>query len=248
MWYFAPKKKGGGVKRVIHYLHCSKSGRSDDLTFAIVQLTQPSILQFSAVKNFECANSLAGELLDAYITAGIQLAWKMITQLPPMIAIEPIAFDPHTTKLEPCYAEEENASLQTITVALRPILFFSYEGQVAVEGIVATLQQPSVNSETASQAQDLLKKPTSKNDPGVSSGEGQSADLTHHPRPRLLFEVKDLKRAKTSLKSTAPQKRIGPDDSGLGKALKDAIVSRRKVIDSDENEHEALEDEEEWNA
>ena len=218
----------------------------DDLTF--VQLTQSSILQFSAVEGFEAAKSLAGELLDTYITAGIQLAWKMVTQLPPMIAIEPRAFDPHTTKLEPCYAEEENASLQTITVGLRPILFFSYEGQVAVEGIVATLQQPSVNSETASQAQNLLKKLTSTNDLGICSGVGQSADTTQDPRPHLPFKVIDLKRAKTSLKSTAPQKRIGPDDSWLGKALKDAIVSRRKVIDSDENEHEALEGEEEWNA
>ena len=211
----------------------------------IVQLTLSSILQFSAVEDFELAKSLAGELLDGYITGGIRLAWMMVTRIPPMIAVEPTAFDPHTTKLEPCYDEEDNPSLQTITVALRPILFFSYEGQVAVEGIIATLQQPSVNSETASQA--LLKKPTSTNDPSVCSGEGQSVDITHDRRPHLPFKVNDLKRAKTSLKSTAPQKRIGPDDSGLGKALKDAIVSRRKVMDSDESEHEALEDEQEWN-
>ena len=212
---------------------------------ALVQLTQSVIFQFSAVKNLEHARSLAGELLDTYITGGIRLAWMMVTRIPPMIAIEPTAFDPCTTKLESCYGEKDDAPLQTIIVALRPILCFSYEGHVAVEGIVATLPQPAVNSETASQTQDLHKKPTSRNDPGICNGEGQSADVAHH-RSHLPFKVNDLKHAKTNLKSTIQRKQVGPADSGLEKALKDAIVSRRKAIDSNERKHEDLEDEEEW--
>ena len=52
-----------------------------------------------------------------------------------MVAIEPKIHDPHLTILQEC-SEGEVASQQT--VSLRPILFFSYEGQVAVEGIVIT--------------------------------------------------------------------------------------------------------------
>ena len=91
-------------------------------------------LQFSSVKGFELANSLAGELLDTYITAGIQLAWKMVTQIPPMIAIAPTKHEPDCTILDPSYDMENDASLQH--VPLRPILYFSYHGQVALKGIV----------------------------------------------------------------------------------------------------------------
>ena len=52
-----------------------------------------------------------------------------------MIAIEPRIHDPHFTVLQEC--SEGEVALQQ-TVSLRPILFFSYEGQVAVEGIVIT--------------------------------------------------------------------------------------------------------------
>ena len=60
----------------------------------------------------------------------------MVTRIPPMIAIEPKAFDQHCTILEDC-SDGDTASQEVISV--RPILFFSYEGQVAVEGIVTTL-------------------------------------------------------------------------------------------------------------
>ena len=73
--------------------------------------------QFSAVEHFEIAKSLAGELLDAYITGGVRLAWMMVTRIPPMIAVEPTANNPHT-------------------ISMQPILYFSYEGQVAVQGII----------------------------------------------------------------------------------------------------------------
>ena len=92
--------------------------------------------QFSSVEDFNYANLLAGELLDAYITGGIRLAWMMVTRIPPMIAIEPTAFDPHRTILE-SHTDSEVAPHQIISI--RPILYFSYEGEVAVEGIVTTL-------------------------------------------------------------------------------------------------------------
>ena len=52
-----------------------------------------------------------------------------------MIATEPKNHDPHLTILQEC--SEGEVALQQ-TVSLPPILFFSYEGQVAVEGIVIT--------------------------------------------------------------------------------------------------------------
>ena len=85
------------------------------------------------VADFEHAKSQAGELLETYITGAVRLAWTMITQIPPMIATEPKRHEPNLTILEEC-SEGELVSQQT--VSLRPILFFSYEGQVAVEGIV----------------------------------------------------------------------------------------------------------------
>ena len=90
--------------------------------------------QFSAVEGFEHANSLAGELLDTYVTDGIQLAWKMVTQIPPMIAIAPTKHEPHCTESESSYDVENDTSLQNLP--LRPILFFSYHGQVAVKGVL----------------------------------------------------------------------------------------------------------------
>ena len=93
------------------------------------------IFQFSAVEHFPLAKSLAGELLDTYITDGIQLAWKMVTRIPPMIAVEPTAYNPHTTIREDC----SDGDIKSGFISVRPILFFSYEGQVAVEGIVTTL-------------------------------------------------------------------------------------------------------------
>ena len=92
--------------------------------------------QFCSVEDFSCAELLAGELLDTYITGGIQLAWMMVTRIPPMIATEPTSFDPHCTILEEC--NESNIASQQV-ISLRPILYFSYEGEVAVQGIVTTL-------------------------------------------------------------------------------------------------------------
>lgn len=92
-------------------------------------------LQFSAVEDFENAKFLAGDLLDTYITRGIQLAWMMVTRIPPMIASEPTVFHPVTTILESC---TDSVGSQQI-IALRPTLFFSYEGEVAVPGIIITL-------------------------------------------------------------------------------------------------------------
>lgn len=90
--------------------------------------------QFSAVERFEPAKSLAGELLDAYITSGVQLAWKMVTQIPPMITVTPTKHEPHCTISDPSYDMENDASQQY--KPLRPILYFSYHGHVALKGIV----------------------------------------------------------------------------------------------------------------
>ena len=57
-----------------------------------------------------------------------------------MIADEPTSFDPHRTILEECN-ESDIASQQVIS--LQPILYFSYEGEVAVQGIVTTLPSKS---------------------------------------------------------------------------------------------------------
>ena len=92
-----------------------------------------NLSQFTEFADFQHAKSEAGELLEMYITGGVRLAWKMVTQIPPMIAIEPKKHEPHLTILQDC-SEGEVVSQQT--VSLRPILFFSYEGQVAIQGIV----------------------------------------------------------------------------------------------------------------
>lgn len=60
----------------------------------------------------------------------------MVTRIPPMIANEPISFDPQRTILEDC--NESDIALQQV-ISLRPILYFSYDGEVAVQGIVTTL-------------------------------------------------------------------------------------------------------------
>ena len=91
-------------------------------------------LQFSGVDDIDHAKSLAGELLDAYITGGIRLALMMVTRIPPMIAVEPTAHHPHTTTLEAANNSCDAALRQTISI--QPILYFSYEGQVAVQGII----------------------------------------------------------------------------------------------------------------
>ena len=57
-----------------------------------------------------------------------------------MIAIEPTEYEPHCTIKEEC--NESNVP-QHKMCALRPILFFSYEGEVAVQGIVTT--PPSIS-------------------------------------------------------------------------------------------------------
>ena len=94
-----------------------------------MQVMQYFFPQFSAVEDFELAKSLAGELLDAYITGGIRLVWMMVTRIPPMFAVEPTACNPHVTILE------GDATLKQ-TISMRPVLYFSYEGQVAVQGII----------------------------------------------------------------------------------------------------------------
>ena len=62
-----------------------------------------------------------------------------------MIATEPKKHEPCFTTLEPCCDEDNDACTVTNVVPLRPILFFSYEGQVAVEGIVAILPAKKLN-------------------------------------------------------------------------------------------------------
>ena len=69
----------------------------------------------------------------------------MVTRIPPMIAKQPTTFDPHCTLLEDC---NEGDVAKQPTISMRPILFFSYEGQVAVQGIVTSdfRQHPVDNS------------------------------------------------------------------------------------------------------
>ena len=109
--------------------HCFVSKRSQSHLYLYSKL----LSQFSEVADLQQAESEAGELLDTYTTGAVCLAWKMITQIPPMIAIEPKKHEPHLTILQDC-SEGEVVSQQT--VSLRPILFFSYEGQVAIQGVV----------------------------------------------------------------------------------------------------------------
>ena len=110
---------------------------------------QHIFLQFSAVEDFELAKSLPGELLDAYITGGIRLAWMMVTRIPPMIAVEPTAHNPHTTTLEG--ANISNATLKQ-TISIRPVLYFSYEGQIAVQGII-TIPPTRVPAQASNRSQ-----------------------------------------------------------------------------------------------
>ena len=60
----------------------------------------------------------------------------MVTRIPPMIAVEPTAFDEHTTVLE---GSSDSDVTQKRTISMRPILYYSYEGQVAVQGIITIL-------------------------------------------------------------------------------------------------------------
>ena len=50
-----------------------------------------------------------------------------------MIAIEPTAFDEHSTIFEDF--NDNDIPLEP-NISLRPILYFSYEGEVAVQGII----------------------------------------------------------------------------------------------------------------
>ena len=98
-------------------------------------MAQFLILQFLEVEGFERAKLLAEELLDIYITHGVGLAWMMVTRIPPMIATEPIPSDPDSTILMPC--KQRDITSQHI-IPMRPVLYFSYEGEVAVRGIAIT--------------------------------------------------------------------------------------------------------------
>ena len=89
---------------------------------------------------FKQASLIAGKLLDTYITDGLRLAWMMVTRSPPMIAIEPKAFDPQSTILEDCH---ESEVLSQPVISLRPTLFFSYAGEVAVQGILTLIPSSS---------------------------------------------------------------------------------------------------------
>ena len=59
----------------------------------------------------------------------------MVTRIPPMIATEPIPSDPDSTILKPC--KQRDITSQQI-IPMRPVLYFSYEGEVAVRGIAIT--------------------------------------------------------------------------------------------------------------
>jgi len=74
--------------------------------------------------------------LDTYITSSICLAF-LVTQIPPMIAKEPTTFDPSRTIQDGSWDESDD-EMQCITL-IQPILFFSYEGEVAVQGIVTNI-------------------------------------------------------------------------------------------------------------
>lgn len=102
----------------------------------VLQHNPPSLifLQFSAVEHYDHARSQAPKLLDTYVTGGIRLALIMVTRIPPMISIAPTKHEPHYTTLKHC--DESEITEQSILVPLRPILYFSYEGEVAVEGEV----------------------------------------------------------------------------------------------------------------
>lgn len=60
----------------------------------------------------------------------------MVTRIPPMIAAVPEKFDPSCAVQDISWDESNEA--QQVTW-MKPILFFSYEGDVAVEGIVTNI-------------------------------------------------------------------------------------------------------------
>lgn len=92
-------------------------------------------LQFSTVTHFKHANLKAPVVLDDYITSGVRLAWMMVTRIPPMIAIQPTKYDSHCIILDGC---DENDVKSQPTISIQPILYYSYEGQVAVHGKITT--------------------------------------------------------------------------------------------------------------
>ena len=102
--------------------------------------------QFCAVEGFEHARSLAGGLLDTYITGGIRLVWMMVTRIPPMIAAEPTAYNAHTTTLEG--SNDHDVTLEG-SISTRPTLYYSYEGQVAVQGIITTTRRRWVHAQVS---------------------------------------------------------------------------------------------------
>ena len=64
-----------------------------------------------------------------------------------MIAVEPTAFEEHSTISEDF--NDNDISLEPNT-SLRPILYFSYEGEVAVQGIISNPPSNFVSRDTGS--------------------------------------------------------------------------------------------------
>jgi len=95
------------------------------------------ILQSSEIEDFKHAYSINRGLLDVYITSSVRLAFLMVTRIPPMIAQEPATFNPSHT-IQDYSWDESNDEMQCIT-SMQPILFFSYEGEVALQGIVTNI-------------------------------------------------------------------------------------------------------------
>ena len=60
----------------------------------------------------------------------------MVTRIPPMITVEPQTYDPNCTVLESSWNESDAQKTQQVT-STQPILYFSYEGEVAVQGNVS---------------------------------------------------------------------------------------------------------------
>ena len=59
----------------------------------------------------------------------------MVTRIPPMIAAEPTAYNAHTTTLE---GSNDRDVTSEESISTRPTLYYGYEGQVAVQGIITT--------------------------------------------------------------------------------------------------------------
>ena len=65
----------------------------------------------------------------------IELAWKFVTLLNPLIVCQPKEFDPRIHDQEACYWDKQANECELVYI--RPVVYRNYEGVVARKGWVA---------------------------------------------------------------------------------------------------------------